>query len=158
RVMPGYSVFDGMRVIAARYVFQKDSRGVPGQTLMFDAHVVGRVAPAAPERLLELIAEDKDYFGRRLPKDRGIVIQVVPSDVTTSDQLGSFTEGLGAQALARGDMKKAAEWLDIGMLHAPHLSSVWFLDAYYNHLKGDKELVRRDLMRMIELEDPLAFN
>jgi hypothetical protein len=158
RVMPAYGVFDGVRVIAARYVFQKDSRGVPGQTLVFDAHVVGRVPPAAPDRLQELIAADEDYYGRRLPKGRPVAIRVVPADVTASDQLGSFTEGLGAQALARGDMKKAEQWLDAGLLHAPHLASVWFLDAYYNHLRGDKELVRRDLLRMIELEDPLAFN
>ena len=34
----------------------------------------------------------------------------------------------------------------------PDEAATWFLSAYSNHLNGDKELVRRDLFRMIELE------
>ena len=49
-------------------------------------------------------------------------------------------------------------------MHYPNESAVWFLSARYNFLNSDetaesrRELVKRDLYRVIELEGPLAFN
>ena len=113
--------------------------------------------------LSKLIATDRKFYGRRLPRTRNgdvraIEIVAVPMDVVASDQVGNFAEGFGALALLKGELPKAKEWVDAGRLHAPHLASVWFLSAYYHHLSGDKELVRRDLYRMIEIEDPIAFD
>ncbi|MCE9564089.1 MAG: hypothetical protein K8U57_18755 [Planctomycetes bacterium] len=162
RVMPAYSVFDGIRIISARYVYV-DDKVDPGQKLVFDAHIVGRPDVNAATELSKMIASDRKFYGRRLPRNRGglerpIEIRAVPEDVAASDQVGNFTEGFAALAILKGEMAKAREWVDAGLLHAPHLSSVWFLSAYYHHLKGDAELVRRDLYRMIELEDPLGFD
>ncbi len=167
RVMPAYSVFDGVRIVSARYVYV-DDKVDPGQKLVFDAQIVGRPNLNAANELSKLIAADRKFYGRRLPRTRGgleraieiraVADAVIPADVVASDQIGNFTEGLGAAALAKGEKAKAREWIDAGILHAPHLSSVWFLSAYYNHLNGDAELVRRDLYRMIELEDPIAFD
>ncbi|MBA4186796.1 MAG: hypothetical protein C0467_02135 [Planctomycetaceae bacterium] len=162
RVMPAYSTFDGIRVVSARYLYV-DDKVDPGQKLVFEAHVVGRPNITAASDLSKLIAADRNFYGRRLPRTRGgqertIEIRAVPEDVVPSDQVGNFTEGYGALALLKGDMAKAREWADAGVLHTPHLSSVWYLSAYYNFLKGDKELVRRDLYRVLQIEDPVEFD
>ncbi|WP_439625643.1 hypothetical protein [Gemmata sp.] len=166
RVMPAYPAFDGIRVTGARYVFVDDKLD-PGPRLVFDAQVVGRPSPAAAEALGRLIAADRAFYGRRLPKARTGEPRPVeirgaaapaPGDTLSSDQVGTYTEGFGALALQKGDMAKAKEWIDAGQLYAPHLSSVWFLSAYYHHLKGDAELARRDLYRTIELEVPVDFD
>ena len=162
RVMPAYAAFDGIRVTGARYVLVDDKLD-PGPRLVFDAQVVGRPSPAAAEALGQLIAADRAFYGRRLPKartgePRPIVIRgtaaPAPGDTLTADQVGTYAEGFGALALLKGDLVKAKEWIDAGQWYAPHLSSVWFLSAYYHHLKGDAELARRDLYRTIELEAP----
>ena len=76
----------------------------------------------------------------------------------SDDQVAEFSLGYGAELLAKGEMAKAKEWLDVGLLHYPNVSAVWFLSAYYNFLKDDSELVARDLQRVIELEGTLYFN
>ena len=162
RVMPAYSTFDGIRVVSARYVYV-DDKNDPGQKLVFDAQIIGRPNTSAASELRKLIAADRKFYGRRLPRikngqDRPIELRALPEDVVASDQVGNFTEGLGAVALVKGDLPKAREWVDAGVLHAPHLSSVWFLSAYYNLLKNEPELVRRDLFRMIQIEDPIEFD
>lgn len=161
RVMPAYPVFDGTRVTKARYEFVSDPKN-PGQRLVFDAHVVGRLDPKAAEKLTELIAADDEYYGRRLPKGRLVGIRALPPDAAvsalTEDQLADFAQGFGAYWLGKGEAAKATDWIDRGLLHAPHVSAEWFLSAYYNHLRGDLELVRRDLFRIIPIEDPLAFD
>src|SRR6185295_3524384 len=53
---------------------------------------------------------------------------------------------------------KAKEWIDVGVLHYPTDSTIWYLSAYYHLLQGDEELVRRDLLRTIDLEARLDFN
>ncbi|VTU00707.1 unnamed protein product [Gemmataceae bacterium] len=166
RVMPAYAAFDGIRVTGARYVLVDDKLD-PGPRLVFDAQVVGRPSPAAAEALGQLTAADRAFYGRRLPKartgePRPVAILAVaapaPGDTLTADQVGTYAEGFGALALLKGDLVKAKEWIDAGQWYAPHLSSVWFLSAYYHHLKGDAELARRDLYRTIELEAPLDFD
>jgi hypothetical protein len=157
RVMPAYEVFDGIRVSRGRYVFPDDKR-YAGPILVFDAQVVGRPDPDAPARLRALIAEDAKYFGRRLPKGRPVEIRPEPPAVPSSDQLGELSLGYAARALVSGDLLRAKEWLDAGLLHYPHDSAVWFLSAYYNLLTGDLELARRDLFRLIELEGRLDFD
>jgi hypothetical protein len=166
RVMPAYPAFDGIRVTGARYVLVDDKLD-PGPRLVFDAQVVGRPSAAAAVALGQLIAADRAFYGRRLPKARTGEPRPVeirgaaapaPGDTLSSDQVGTYTEGFGALALQKGDMAKAKEWIDAGQLYAPHLSSVWFLSAYYHHLKGDAELARRDMYRTIELEAPVDFD
>ena len=49
-------------------------------------------------------------------------------------------EGLAEQAAAKKDLPKAREWLDVGLLHYPDDTALWFLSAYYHHVTGDKEL------------------
>lgn len=155
RVMPAYEVFDGIRLTRGRYVF---SEGSGDPTLVFDAQVVGRPDPAAPARLRDLIAEDKKYFGRRLPQGRPIQIRAGPPEIPSSDELGEFSVGYGALALSRGDLPRAKAWIDAALLHYPHDPAVWFLSAYYNLVIGDVELARRDLYRLIELEGRLDFD
>jgi hypothetical protein len=157
RVMPAYPVFDGLRVVRARYVYSDNPKD-PGQKLVFFSHVVGRPSRDAADRLHALVAEDRDYYARRLPKGRPVEIRTVPLDAPTSDQLGEFSVGYGALALAHGHMDKAKAWLDVGTLHYPHDTSVWFLSAYYNHVNGDAELARRDLYRIVEMEGRLDFD
>jgi hypothetical protein len=158
RVMPAYEVFDGIRVTNAKYVFEKDSKGADGQTLVFVAHLVGRTDREAPAKLHELIAEDAKFFGRRLPKGRMIRFEKDPDEVPSSELLGEFSIGYGATALSKGEMEKAKAWLDAGLLHYPQEAAIWFLSAYYHHLRGDEELARRDLYRMIDIEGRLAFD
>ncbi len=158
RVTPAYPIFDGIRVNGAKYVFEKDSRGNSGQTLVFVAHLVGRTDRDAPATLRSLIAEDTKFFGRRLPAGRPIRFEEDPDGVPSNDQVGEFSIGYGATALSKGELKKAKEWLDVALLHYPQESAVWFLDAYYNHLLGDDELTRRDLYRIIDIEGRLAFD
>ena len=155
RVMPAYPAFDGIRIVRARY--ESDAAN-PGQTLVFDAHIVGRPDKTAVAKLRALIAEDKEYFGRRLPKNRDPKFVKEAGVVLANDQLGDFSIGYGATALARNDFVKAKEWIDAGMLHYPNDASMWFLSAYYNHVTGDRELARRDLYRMIETEGRLEFD
>jgi hypothetical protein len=158
RVTPAYDVFDGIRVTNAKYVYEKDAKGADGQTLVFVAHLVGKTDREAPAKLHELIAEDTKYFGRRLPKGRMIRFEKDPDEAPTNDQLGEFSIGYAATALKKGEMEKAKAWIDAGILHYPHEASVWFLSAYYNHLRGDEELARRDLYRMIDIEGRLDFD
>jgi hypothetical protein len=158
RVAPAYDVFDGVRVTGAKYVFEKDAKGAPGQTLVFVAHLVGRTDRDAPATLRALIAEDAKVFGRRLPQGRTIRFEKAPGQVAASDELGDLSIAYAAQALDRGEMAKAKEWIELGQLHHPGESAVWFLSAYYNHLRGDEELVRRDLYRTIAVEGRLDAN
>src|SRR5262249_51924284 len=119
RVMPAYPVFDGIRVVRARYEFIDDPKN-PGQTLVFFSHVVGRPDKEALPGLRALIAEDEKSSARRLPKGRPIEIRSVPLDIPPSDQLGEFSIGYGATALAHDYMDKAKQWLDVGTLHYAH--------------------------------------
>ncbi len=158
RVLPAYPTFDGMSVTGARYVLGKDSQGTTGQTLEFDARAVGRTDPNAPAELQKLIEADTKYYARRLPPGRPLRIRVLPDEGNTDEQIANISEALAAKSLAGGELAKADQWLETGKLNAPHLASIWFLSAYRNHLAGDRELVRRDLMRTIELEEPLGFD
>jgi hypothetical protein len=158
RVMPAYAAFDGIRITAAKYVLEKGTQGSVAQTLVFTAHVVGRTNENAPTALEALIKEDAKHFARRLPKGRAIRFEEDAKQPNANKQLAEFSVGFAADALARGQMEKAKEWLDVGLLHYPADSAIWFLSAYYNHLRGDEELARRDLFRTIAIESKLDFN
>ncbi|MBA4064718.1 MAG: hypothetical protein C0501_13585 [Isosphaera sp.] len=157
RVAPADPTFDGIRVTAARYEASADPKA-PGQTLVFDAQMVGRPDPAAAAKLRELIATDPGYYGRRLPKGRPVVLRPVDAAQVPSAETGALGAGVGAGHLAKGDAAKARDWVDAAVLHNPNDAAAWFLSAYANHLAGDVELVRRDLYRVIELEGALGFD
>jgi hypothetical protein len=157
RVVRAYPVFDGIAVAGAKY--DADAN------LVFTAQVVGkRNLDDARLTLAGLIAKHPDYSRRlgkaanaREPKLRVESLAAVGAD----DELAKNSIALAAEALKKEDMPKAKKWIDTGLLHSPQESSIWFLSAYYNHLQGDKELVRRDLFRMIAAEgeiDPLKKN
>ncbi len=149
RVTPAYSVFDGVRIESARY----DEKG----NLVFDAHIVGQMDRDAVPTLAKLL-RDHPTYRRRAPADKLVRIVPISGPAFSDDQIANFSLGYGAQLLAKGEMAKAKEWLDVGLLHYPNVSAVWFLSAYYNFLKDDAELVNRDLQRVIELEGTLYFN
>ncbi|MCI0699772.1 MAG: hypothetical protein L0241_01635, partial [Planctomycetia bacterium] len=149
RVTPAYPEFDGVRLETARYDEEVN--------LIFDAHIVGKIDPAAEPLLKELI-EKHERYRRRIPPGKQVQIKLAEGVAYRDDQIANFSLGYGAKLLADGNMEKAKQWLDVGLLHYPNESGVWFLSAYYHHLTGDKELVLRDLHRLIELEGPLAFN
>jgi hypothetical protein len=155
RVAPAYEVFDGVRVTGAKYVFEKDAKGSPGQTLVFVAHLVGRTDREAPAKLQSLIAEDTKLFARRLPKGRAVRFEKAEGQAASGDEVGDVSVGYAAQALSRGEMAKAKEWIDTGLLHHSTESAIWFLSAYYNLQNKDEELARRDLYRMIAIEGRL---
>jgi hypothetical protein len=156
RVAPAYPVFDGVQIRSAFY--DKDAN------LVFGAHVVGK--PNLNEGravLAKLVAEHPVYARRLAPsqnaRDPKLKIEVLPPDpAPADDQLAGFSIGYAAAALADGDLDKAKKWIDTGLLHYPDESAAWFLSAYYNHLRGDPELVRRDLYRVIDIEGRLEFN
>lgn len=158
RVMPGHTQFDGIRITGARYAFEKDAKGIPGQTLVFVAHLAGRPDAKVPAALQAMIAEDAKGFARRLPKGRMLRIEQDPRQAAANKELNDFSIGYGAEALAKNELDKANGWLEIGRLHYPADSTVWYLSAYYHHLRGDEELTRRDLYRTIEVENRLDFN
>ncbi len=156
RVTPAYPVFDGVRVTNAAY--DKDAN------LVLGAHMVGRPnLKEGQKTLAELISKHPD-FSRRLVKvlagqEPKLRIEGKPPEpLPPNDQLADFSVGYGATALAQGELVKAKEWLDVGLLHYPNDSSIWFLSAYYNHMLGDRELVQRDLRRLIDIEGRLDFN
>jgi hypothetical protein len=149
RVTPAYSVFDGVRIESARY----DEKS----NLVFDAHIVGQIDPDATPLLAKLL-RDHPTYKRRAPADKLVRVVQVSGPAYSDDQVANFSLGYGAELLAKGEMAKAKAWLDVGLLHYPNVSAVWFLSAYYNHLKDDPELVARDLQRVIELEGTLQFN
>ena len=155
RVTHAYPLFDGMQIKEASY--DKDAN------LVFGANVVGKPKLEECQSLLAaLIARHPDY-SRRLaksadPRRPKLRIEVLRPEEVPPNQLPSFSIGYAAEALASGDMEKAKKWIDTGILHYPEESAIWFLSAYYNHLQGDKELVRRDLYRVIDIEGELDFN
>lgn len=172
RVMLAHPEFDGIRVESAFYD--------PNLYLTFKAHAVGRVTPDQVGKLADLLVRDPKY-GRRVVKPEQpadpsaprlppkVRIQQIAGPAYADDQLANFSLGYGAKLLAKAkeskeDKAKARAWLDTALLHFPNESAVWFLDAYYNYTNGDesaadrKELVKRDLYRVIDLEGPLSFN
>jgi hypothetical protein len=148
RVTPAYAAFDGIRVESARYDASAN--------LIFDAQTAGTPSPDAAPLLTKLLADSK--YKRRVATGKKVMIVPKAGAGTKSDQLANLSLGFSAKALAAGETDKAKEWLDAGMLHYPNESAVWFLSAYSNHLSGDRELVRRDLFRVIELEGSLRFD
>jgi hypothetical protein len=149
RVTPAYTEFDGARVTSARY----DEAG----NLVFEVHVVSVLDPVATPLLAQLLRAHPTYR-RRAPVDKRVLIVKTGGPPYSDTQVADFSLGYGAELLAKGEMKKAKEWLEVGLLHYPNESAVWFLSAYYNQLNGDAELVGRDLQRVIELEGRLQFN
>ena len=155
RVTPAYAVFDGMRIESAHYDANVN--------LIFDAHIVGLLDPAAPPMLAKLL-RDSAAYRRRAPADKQVVIARLDGPAYPDDQLANFSLAFGAKLLAKAnaskeDDERAKTWLGVGMLHYPNESAVWFLSAYYNFtIARDDELTRRDLYRVVDLEGPLAFN
>lgn len=149
RVTPAYPAFDGVRITDATY----DADG----NLIFAANVAGKPDPAAAALLAKLL-RDSPAYRRRAPADKQVKIARTGGAATTDRQAGQFSVAYGAKLLAGSDEKEAKAWIDSAILHYPNEAGVWFLSAYYNYAKGDTELVRRDLYRMIDLEGPLAFN
>ena len=174
RVAPAYEQLDGIRVTKASYRIEHDAKtGKNHPVLVFSAHLVGRMNPEAARKLTELIQADAGYFGKRLPKERGRLVEFA-EDPTWKDavpinaHLAHFANGYAANFLARVEesgffergyyLKSARDWLDAALLHSPDQSSLWFLSAYYHFILGDRELAKRDLYRVITIEDPIAFN
>ena len=172
RVTPAYPEFDGVRIDSASY----DAN----LYLTFKAHAVGRVTPDVVGKLADLLVRDPKY-GRRVVKPEQpadpsaprkppqVRIMQVAGPAFADDQVANFSLGLGAKLLANAkaskeDKAKAKAWLDVALLHYPNESAVWFLNAYYNFTNDDlsasdrRELVKRDLYRIVDLEGPLAFN
>jgi hypothetical protein len=155
RVTPAYPVFDGIRIESARY----DAAG----NLVFEGHIVGRPDSAAAPFLAKLIRDNTKY-ARRAPADKQVMIGRGDGPGYSDDQVGDFSTALGAKLLTKAhaskeDLAKAKDWLDVAVLHYPNEAAVWFLSAYYNFaIAKDKELVGRDLYRVIDLEGSLAFN
>ncbi len=149
RVVPAYPEFDGIRIESARYDANVN--------LIFDAHVAGRLENE-PAMLLAKLLRDHPTYKRRAPADKQVRIVRVTGPPDTDPQAARFSMAYGAKLLSGTDAKKTKTWLDSALLHYPSEAGVWFLSAYYNHAKGDAELVRRDLYRMIELEGAIAFN
>lgn len=156
RVTPAYPGFDGMRIVEASY--DKDAN------LVFGVRLVGKPKLDDARALLaRLIAQHPDYSRRLVkaanPRDPKLkLVALPPEPPPPADELPDLSIGYAAAALAKGDMAKAKRWIDTGMLYFPQESAIWFLSAYYNHLQGDKELVRRDLFRVIDTEGEVDFN
>lgn len=150
RVAPAYPEFDGVRIESARYDANVN--------LVFDAVAVGsKVDDAAAALLAKLIRDHKD-FKRRAPADKQVKIVRTGGPPNVDGEGDGFSVAAGAKLLAGGDEKKVRAWLDGALLRYPNESGVWFLSAYHHHAKGDAELVRRDLFRLVALEAPFGLN
>src|SRR5262249_10334500 len=102
-----------------------------------------------------LIAKHPDFSRRLRPgaaRDPRLKIAAAPTEPASDDQQPAASIGYASSALARGEADKAKKWIDTAVLHYPEESAVWFLDAYYNLRQGDRELVRRDRYRAIDIE------
>lgn len=149
RVAPAYPEFDRVRIESARYDADVN--------LVFDAITVGpKVDDAAAALLAKLIRDHKD-FRRRAPADKQVKIVRTGGPPNVDGEGDAFSVAAGAKLLAGGDEKKIRAWLDGALLRYPNESGVWFLSAYHHHTKGDAELVRRDLFRVIGLEGPVGL-
>lgn len=147
RVTPAYPEFDGVRIESARYDADVN--------LIFDATAVGKVGAAPAQLLAKLIREHKDYK-RHAPA--GTQVKIVAVGEPVAGDRDRFSLAAGAKLLEGTDEKKTRAWLDGAVLNFANESGVWYLSAYHHYLKGDTELVRRDLHRMVELEDARALN
>ena len=143
RVAPAYPAFDGVRIESARY--DADTN------LIFEASAAGKLE-AEPAALLAKLLRDSERYKRRAPADKQVKIVRVGGAAAADPQAGDFSVTLGAKLLAADDEKKAKAWIDSALFHHPNESGVWFLSAYYHHARGDAELARRDLFRVIALE------
>ncbi|AWM40733.1 hypothetical protein GobsT_07290 [Gemmata obscuriglobus] len=141
RVTPAYPEFDGVRIEAARYDADVN--------LIFDATAAGAVG-AAPAELLAKLIRDHEGYRRRVPA--GKPVKIVRTGGPAAAGRDGFSLATGAQLVEQGDDKKVRAWLDDALLNHANESGLWYLSAYHNHLKGEAELVRRDLRRVIELE------
>lgn len=163
-----YPTFDGIRIERADY--DKDS------VLVFRAHAIGRVSQETKDKLAQLLLSDSLYQNRvglgdrpNAPAKVNIVVVSGPDDA--DDQVARFGLAFGSKLLAEAIESKNAQakakakaWLDVALLHYPHESAVWFLNARYNQFYAEgtqeqkDELLKRDLYRVVALEGPLAFN
>jgi len=156
RVTPAYPKFDGLRIVEASY----DS----DTTLIFRAQVVGRPPIDEAQALLAKLISQHPRYSRRLVKSappgpiRLKLVALPPEPPPPASERPELSVGYAAAALAAGDLPKAKRWIDTGLLHVPQESAIWFLSAYYHQLQGDAELVRRDLLRAIDLENEQDFN
>jgi hypothetical protein len=163
RVTPAHPEFDGVRVEGAYYSTDADREAL----LVFQVHAVGekndKITPEMVARFADLLVDHPRYRNRVTRPDQPrdpraprawpkLSFKKVSGPEYPGEWIGSFSVGFGAELLANGEMEKAKKWLDVGLLHYPNISGVWFLSAYYNHLQGDSELVARDLKRVIDLE------
>jgi hypothetical protein len=176
RVTPAYPVFDGVRITGAKYAFIKEDKNgsASGLNLVFSAETASRPNLYDGRVLLaELISKHPSYSRRlskssdpRFPKLRieGVPLPPVPVD----SPIAHLANGYGANYLVRAvktsfierlyNLARAKSWIDAGLMHEPEQASIWFLSAYYNFIAGDRELARRDLYRVINIEEPLGFN
>ena len=151
RVAPAYPVFDGIAITKASY--DEDAN------LVFTAKVVGKGKLNDARLLLAgLLAKHPDYLRRvahstdaRGPKVRIEALMVEPSGAENERADESVEKA--AAALAKEDTTKAEKWIDLGLLTAND-STIGFWRVLPPS-KGDKELVRRDLFRMIAFEGDL---
>jgi hypothetical protein len=123
--------------------------------------------------LADLISKHPSYSRRvakssnpRFPKLRIDAVPLPPAQ--NENPIANLANGYGANYLGRAgkasfierlyNLAKARAWIDAGLMHEPEQSSIWFLSAYYNFTTGDRELARRDLYRVIAIEDPLGVS
>jgi hypothetical protein len=176
RVTPAYPVFDGVRIMGAKYVYITDDKSgfAGGLNLVFTAHAVGKPNLYECRVLLADLISKHPSYSRRLAKSSNprfpkLRIQDVPEQqVSSQAQMASFANGYGASYLARAqsasfferlyNLVQAKEWINEGLLYNPDHSSIWFLNAYFHFTAGDMELTKRDLYRAIAIEEPLGFD
>jgi hypothetical protein len=156
RVLPADPKFDGVQIVAASYDAEAN--------LVFSARVVGQPPLDDARQLLAKLIAQHPRYSRRLAKSakpgqtRLKLVVLPPEPPPPANERPELSVGFAAAALAAGDLVKAKRWIDTGLLHLPQESAIWFLSAYYHLLQGDSELVRRDLLRMIDLESDLNLN
>ena len=145
RVAPGYEAFDHLEFTG---VVQHTKDG-----LVFSADAFTNSGSDLAVRTADwLLKKHPDWKRRAKP---GVKIKsTVQAD--TSDESRWLNPFYTAEALAKNKMPQAKLSLASTTRHFPGSSGTWYLSALYNSCLGDRELVRRDLYRVIQLEGQLV--
>jgi len=145
RVAPGYAGFDHLELTK---VAQQPKGGLTFSADSFepsDSEWAGKTA----KWLLDMHPDWKR-------RSKGGVKIEAARKADQSAESSWLAPALAAEAMAQGNLPKARLYIDSAVRHHPGSSGTWYLSALYHSHTGDRELVRRDMYRVIQIEKELV--
>jgi hypothetical protein len=144
RIAPGYDSFDRLELTK---VVQSPEGG-----LVLSADSFGPADGEWAGRTAKWLLDAHPDWKRR--SKGGLKMEIAPRADPSAESAG-LSPRLAAEALAKGKLPEARQYLDSAIRHHPDSSAIWYLSALYHSRIGDAELVRRDLFRVIQHEKEL---